>query len=275
LVTAKQRFHKLNRSRISIAHQMFPDYHTLITKSKIKGYLDQFQQEHMELNLRVIENINYFSHTRTTKQLRLLVSLLDSEIGLKNGNVFFCSMSPSPGKSSDAILKKVRDIAKLDSKKHDSKFLFLRDLKSLQSDKEHKIIIFLDDFIGSGSTVNRLWNIMQNWRNDSHDYYIGVIIGYKNAIEQIEEDYPYTVISAEEPLLENSRAFHPTNSTFTPKEKNILKQYCKKIEPRTEYRYGYNNTQSLVIFYENAPNNTIPILHHVVKNWRPLFPRLE
>jgi len=275
MVTAKQRFHASNKSRVKILLQRFPDYHTTITKRKIIGYLDQYSQEHMALNLRVLENINYFSHARTIKQLRLLVSLLDTEIGLKNDNVFFCSMSLSPGKSSDTIIKKVRDIAKLDSRKFDSKFLFLRDLMDLENNNEHKIIIFVDDFIGSGSTVNRLWNIMQNWHNDSHDYYIGVILGYKSIMDQIEEDYPFTIISAEEPLLENSRVFHSTNSTFTNKEKNILKQYCRKIEPRTEYRYGYYNTQSLVIFYENTPNNTIPILHHMTKKWHPLFPRLE
>ena len=275
MTITKQRFHTSNNLRIKTLLQKFLDYHTSITKRKIMEYLDQYNLEHMELNLRVLENINYFSHARTTKLLKLLVRLLDDEICLKDKHVFFCSMSPSSGKSSDSIMRKVRDIAKLDSKKYDSKFLYLRDLDDLKNDNKHKIIIFVDDFIGSGSTISRLWSIMQNWHNDSHEYYIGVILGYKNIIEQIEEDYPFKIMCAEEPLLENSRVFNPINSTFTNKEKNILKKYCRKIESRLKHRYGYNNTQSLVIFYENAPNNTIPILHHMIKNWHPLFPRHE
>ena len=262
------------RSRISKIYDTFKDHHSEISKKKIRNYLNQFKEMDRDLGLRVLENVNYFSNIRVTKQIKLLATLLNEQVGLKDENVLFCSMSATSGTSSDTMLGAVRRAAKLSSSLYGSKFIFLRDLEKMQPN-ENKKIIFVDDFIGSGTTVARLWELIQNWNCASFKFYIGIIVGYESVIEQIEEDYPFTIISAEEKLKDSSKIFHATNSNFNNKEKNIIKRYCKNVETRKEFRYGYKNTQSLLVFYENTPNNTIPILHHKTPEWQPLFLRLE
>lgn len=232
----------------------------------------------MECALKVLEKVNYFSPERTTNQLRLMVELLNSEVtSLRNSNVFFCSMSASAGKSTESILQKVRDLAHMDTRQYDDKFLYLNDLEQFKNDKARKKIIFVDDFIGSGGTVENLHKFLlsKNFYNKHHNYYIGIIVGYENVVDQIETSTPFRIIHAEELLQESSKIFHKDNVDFNTKEKTALKNYCKLVDPRPDYVYGYKNTQSLVIFFENAPNNSIPILHHPTSNWTPLFPRLE
>jgi len=275
LNSGQKKFHARNLSRIKTLESRLPDYHESVTIRGIKDYLNQFNLSHMDIGLRILEKVNYFSNSRTTKQLKLLVSLIDDRVGLSNSNVYFCSMSLSPGKSTDSMLNQIRRLAKMNKKQFDDKFLYLRDLENWVNDTEHRNIIFVDDFIGSGGTVSNLWQVLSNWYNENHVYFLAVILGYQNKIEQIEQNTPFRVIHAEEPLLESERIFHVDNSDFKKVEKKIIKDYCKFVDPRKDFRYGYKNSQSLVIFFYNAPNNSIPILHHTISRWVPLFPRLE
>ena len=48
-------------------------------------------------------------------------------------------MNMSPGKSTDAIMKKVRDVANVNS----DRFVYLRDLEAWQSEQDERIIILL------------------------------------------------------------------------------------------------------------------------------------
>lgn len=277
LETSREKFHKNNKNRINNLLIKFPDYNEQIDKTRIQDYLGLFDIKHMGIALKMLDKVNYFSNSRTTKQLRLLVSLLESKVSIKNENIYFCSMSISSGKSTESIMQKVRDLSKMDSSKYDDKFIHLSDLEKFRGDRKRRIIIFVDDFIGSGDTALHLWNTLQarNWYNSNHMYYLATIIGYKNSIQLIEYNTPFRILCAEEPFLENMKIFHKDNSDFDTKEKMVLKKYCKNVDSRSEYMYGYGNSQSLVIFFYNAPNNTIPILHHTTQKWLPLFPRLE
>lgn len=270
----RQEFYTQNKNKICNLVEKFVGYHVNVTPKRIKNFLDQFEPEQMNLGLKVLDQVHYFSHECTIKQVKLLVRLLDDEVCLKRGNVYFCTMSMTSGQSTDSIMRTVRHVANMKSSKYNNRFLFLRDLEELQNDGDEKTIIFVDDFVGSGNTVCKLWSILSNWYNKNHQYYVGIIAGYKSAINVIEDDTRLTIISSKE-LEEHCKVFHETNIVFNADEKSALKKYCKIAAGRSNFTYGYKNTQSLVVFYENTPNNTIPILHQKNKNWRfPPFPRL-
>ena len=277
-MNAKQKFYITNRATLNGFTKKFPDYHETVTLERLQDFLNQFSVEHMNLGLRVLEKVDYFSNARTTNKIKSLISSLrqNFNINLKCSNVYFCSMSLSSGTSADTMMRKLRNASNLSSRKYTEKFIHLRSLEQWKDEHHKKIIIFVDDFIGSGETITNLWNVLQNWYNENHVYYIGVIAGYQSSIKQIEEDLPFKIICAENPFPESTRAFHVDNNNFSKKEKIILKKYCKRADPRRKFVHGYNNTQSLVVFYENTPNNSIPILHHSGECWEfPIFPRME
>ena len=271
----RQEFHATNGLRISSLVKKFTGCYASVSSRRIKDFLNQFSPEHMDLGLKVLEQVCYFTPEAITNQVRLLVSLLCQEIDLQKSNVYFCTMSMSPGQSADTVMGIVRRVANMSSSTYNDKFVYLKDLESWQSNENKRIIIFIDDFIGSGQTVSGVWTALQNWYNEEHQYYVGVIIGYERIMKQIEDETPFKVIHAIK-LAENTRVFHNYNSVFSKSEKAILKKYCKIADKRPEFRYGYKNSQSLIAFYDNTPNNTIPILHHRSANWRfPPLPRLE
>jgi hypothetical protein len=43
------------------------------------------------------------------------------------------------------------------------------------------------------------------------------------------------------------------------------------VEPNTPF--GFRETGSSFVSYSNTPNNTLPMIHHSSRSWRPLFPR--
>ena len=273
----RTEFYAKHRDRMCDLIQRFVSYHTPLSQRRLKDFLNQFLPRQMELGLKVLDQVYYFSQEETTKQIKLLVSLLCDEINLKSPNVYFCTMSTSSGQSTDTVMRTVRHVTGMGSSTYDSRFLFFKDLESWQSDADQKTIIFIDDFIGSGDTVSNAWYGLcsREWYNKNHQYYVGVIVGYKSIIDRIEEETLFKIISAAT-LAENTRIFHNNNSVFSRSEKTALKKYCRMADERPDFQYGYKNTQSLIVFQENTPDNTIAILHHKSLNWKfPPLPRMS
>ena len=270
----QQEFHSQNKPRIKDLVAKFADYHPPPSSEKLKNFFNQFSLNHMSLGLKVLDHVCYFSHTDTINQIKLLASDLNRKVDFTKPNVYFSTMSLSSGTSSDTVMREVRHAADMTSAQYSDKFVHLRDLKPWQDEQDERTIIFVDDFIGSGQTVSHLWNIHDRWYNKRHLYYIGVVVGYEKPIKWIQEEMPFRVICPGDPLAESTRVFHDDNHDFSKKEKTALKKYCKMADDRKDFRYGYQNSQSLVVFYDNAPNNAIPILHHKSEKWKfPPFPR--
>ena len=266
------RFFLENNDRIVELKTAFGDYREPVTERRLKDYLSQFGKD-METGLKMLSLVDYFSHQRIVSMVKILKQRLSNILEIKDEHVYFSTMSLSSGSSTDDVIRKFRNTSGMGSRKYDGKFLYLDSLKDLDR-KKKKHIVFFDDFVGSGHTVERLWQISDRWYSSTHRYYLGIIAGYASKIRQIEDTMPMRVICAES-IPEEKRVFHENNAHFSSQEKKILKKYCRRVDPRPAYVYGYRNTQSLVVFYDNAPNNSIPILHHATNTWEPIFPRSE
>jgi hypothetical protein len=150
------------------------------------------------------------------------------------------------------------------------------EIEKLRADpelNEKRTIIFVDDFIGSGTSFTTFLGGLTSWYNPSYKYYYAVLVAHQQGISKITE-LPIEVISATEPMPESKKIFSDANTFFTPEQKTILKKYCERLGLSKLFKYGFDNTQSNVIFYEKSSNNILPILNVKTKNWRhPLFPR--
>lgn len=78
-------------------------------------------------------------------------------------------------------------------------------------------------------------------------------------------------------------AFSENSVVFNEEERNVIKPMCEKYGNQLfkEHPLGYDNTQSLIVFPHNTPNNTLPIIWASNDNeasageilWRPLWNR--
>ena len=147
----------------------------------------------------------------------------------------------------------------------------IKDLQS-QSTQSAKTIVFVDDYIGSGNSFKNFWSRIGTYYNENHKYVLATLIAHQQGINSITSEIPIQILTTKSIPL-SAKIFHSQNTHFTKNEKITLKKYCNALKFPSAHRYGFMDTQSLVVIYERSSNNILPILYANAKKWSPLFPR--
>ena len=256
----------------------FGSYATEVNTDDIRQYLKQFEYEDMHIALKLLHNVDFFTSARNIGLTKSLIDMIRAQNDNTLDNVLFCPMSSDTGDSASSMKRLLRmTLGGNVTERRTNKKQFLKnvfDLYDLRDDSDFKKIIFIDHFIGTGNSILRTWGGIQQWQNDNHEYYVGAIVSYGDAMERIEEETDSILqVFSGLVLPSHARAFDQNNNTFSSVEQDIIKRYCRNIENNECHQYGHNNSQSLVIFHDRAPNNTLPILHKCYTEWKALFPR--
>lgn len=150
---------------------------------------------------------------------------------------------------------------------------------------QRKHIIFVDDFVGSGSTAR---NKCQEFRlaekkmafGDLHFYYCA-LIATKWGLETIERNTIFEPVAGQV-LASKYRCFSDDSVIYaeTPNRaqaKRVFTKYgaqvCEGDREIDGYPLGYNDDQLSVVLHDNTPDNTLPVLWYPDKNWFALFGR--
>ena len=160
--------------------------------------------------------------------------------------------------------------------------------EALKENEHIKAVVFVDDIIASGdSAVQQLDELNKKCGELMHKkeatVFISAICGLQVGIEQLEiatKKVPFdTEVIVSDPLKKVDQCFSDESKVFDSHEdrnraRQIASKYGKTIQKRQPL--GYKGGQLLVVFHDNCPNNTLPILWcestGQVK-WRPLFKR--
>lgn len=192
-----------------------------------------------------------------------------------------------PGKSGAAVsywihgLMKRKELRKM--RFHSSIEEFISYRNSVAWETLNDVVIYVDDFIGSGGSVVEALSLDEkNVRPEvlsdacSGRLYVVAAIVMDNGYSKITKDISGAVILGDS----HCKGFDP--------HKKVFGSYFKTKEVREMcYKYGeqlykgcplgYENTQSLVLMQHSAPNNTVPVLwsdnQYQGRNWIPLVPR--
>jgi hypothetical protein len=149
----------------------------------------------------------------------------------------------------------------------------------------------VDDFIGTGDSANenfnKFFNEFPNNFFDKHFLYYCVICAYCEGIERLNSSFKrFRKIVAYKYLSEEDKAFSTESRIFSNvHDKSETERVFKLVGEQLEKKYplGYKNMQSLTIFWDNAPNDTLPALiksgsikvnnEANLTEWIPLFSR--
>jgi hypothetical protein len=150
------------------------------------------------------------------------------------------------------------------------------------------LLVFVDDFIGSGQSICNLWAKYPHrlgWllqRYPSCRAMILVVAGLKSGIDRVRQEL------AQQPWAkrvdfhvgiefeEQDRCFSDNSYAFPdPAIREELRLFCitlgQQLQLGKDFWLGYDDSQSLVVFPEAVPNNSLPFLWHDQKHWIPLL----
>lgn len=170
-------------------------------------------------------------------------------------------------------------------------FIFSENLQPVNKD-----IVFIDDFIGSGDQVTRYINRLKNeGKIGNQNLYLFAIAGLSEGIQRLEKEKLFVkvkvALSIDDKAFKDGCVFE-TDKVGKAKEviSDIGAQLIKDNNTMSSlgYSLGYNDSQALIFFHNNSPNNSLPIfwaegkckiLEEVGESaeitWYPLFPRRE
>lgn len=268
----KRHKFKLDIYSLKIIDELLPKLKYSVTPTKIVNWLENFEKKDLEKLYNLLytfefitfqemefrfENllINIFETLNPTKKALLIPY---GKFG-KSGSLVSYPISHSKYYKSLAERNKIEISHNIDNK----------DIN------DYDLIIFIDDFVGSGKTFcNEFKKKFEDWigSNKIEICLLSTIIMESGKLK-IEKQYDYIKVFAQE----RKKVFDKNFSVLKPfgdilEYKELNTKYEKFLGLKKTFSNGYENSQSLVAFSYSTPNNTLPIFWQG-GNWSPLFAR--
>lgn len=241
-------------------------------------WLAQFEAPDLEMALKVLENVDYYTHDRIIEGLETLGEALVAKSRSNLEEMVFAGFT-TPGKSGDWMISDFRLATGLKPRKYDGNFINLVSLSEYKRSEEDesgtpqsRIFVFLDDYIGSGDSAIATWGNIQSETNLSDKYYLATLVATEVGAQKIKDYAPSLEVVCADTKQSSSKVFHPSNAAFSDAEKTSLRKYCEVAYPK--WPTGFKDTQSLTVFCYRCPNNVIAVLYGKNDDWTPLFPRV-
>ncbi len=152
------------------------------------------------------------------------------------------------------------------------------------------VLVCVDDFVGTGysATAGLKQNVLPlleecipGWQERILLVYAAVV-GYEEGLAHIRVELGDDVhVACYHTLTSADKAFSPENDIFASADERLrAHDIAKRIGEALERRHplGYEDSQALIVFPDNTPNNTLPIFYkndtpYQGRPWRALFPR--
>ena len=267
-----------------------------ITPSHVRNWLDQFEYKtEQRLMFNLLQHVNFYGEPRIREKIRSLHQKVQQDIaqrgvarpagrGARRTDILLSSFGP-PSKSGASYARLYAHENKI---AYASEVSFADIPQTLNRNEQIEAIVFVDDIIASGvSTVEYLSQLNEKCgellKEKQVKVFISAICGLHMGIENLQnaiEKIPFeTEVFVSDYLTESDQCFSEKSEIFSSpqdrgKAKRIALGIGQQIEKKTPL--GFQDSQLLVVFYDNCPNNTLPILWKKPKskiNWTPLFER--
>lgn len=243
-------------------------------KEHFNSWINQLPAEYHEDILVLLDNFLYFTRKNVNKYLEGLHNKLESDrnykVSQKNTAHAFIISKDGKSNSSNDYWHNYKLINNLNGNCY-------ADLKS-EEIKWNKInnVVFIDDFSGSGQSFLEELEKHKEKLKDKTVVFLTVCI-MENAIKNIKAYGNTNKINIDIfSVKSQDKAFECDYFDCNESSKNkILKMSCKigLINKEDDTFLGWNDSQSLVSFYNNTPNNTLKFIRQDSEKYFSLFPR--
>lgn len=256
-------------------------FYNQITPYDVIRWLFNFEDEDVELAVQLLEHVIFLRDDDVKGRLYEQISKLPED---KTKHIVPLG---KPGKSGAAVsywihgLMKRNDLQSMNF--HSSVEAFISYRNSVKWETLKDIVVYVDDFIGSGGSVVTALSLVKNIVRpevltdaSSGRLYVVASIVMDNGYSKITKDISGALILGDS----HCKGFDPHKKVFGSYFKTkAVREMCYKYGEQL-YKgcpLGYENTQSLVLMQHSSPNNTVPVLwsdnQYQGRNWIPLVPR--
>lgn len=262
-----------------------------VTQIDILNWLENFKPSEFTLALSILEALEYISEFELVEYLDARLNELFMEIeGSKKINLIpFAEF----GKSSTLLMYYLKKTPFFRS--HETRIHIIPHYNILKKNlaffkEKDPIVVFVDDFIGSGNSLikyEKAFISAQFSIKKITPIYIVMCIYYLEKSKRKVED----VWGREVRFVGEMRhaGFERGKSPFTGNQRIEIRKFAYHYgqelfsigKPPIAHPLGFENSQALVVFPYNPPNNTLPIIWSAKdyvpsgKKWIPLYPRIS
>lgn len=245
-------------------------------RAAIEKWLRRFLPSEFDDAFLILKKIQYHDEHRVDAYIEGLSKELKNVLGEDLSNIIFYPLGESPASSGGNFLYSYRKKLGLSENAFPYTPLNETDLSDVDA------LVFFDDIIGSGhQAVKFAKKNLQDIRIDT--YYVS-LLAFEEGFKKVNEKKCFKQVIVHENLSDELRAFSTNSQVFPDKDtKERIKKLCIKYgEKLYKYPLGYDNSQALIVFPHNAPNNTLPIIWASDKNekipgyiWYPVWERIK
>lgn len=263
----------------------------IIEPSRIEDWILQFddianQREVFEF----LKKICFVKRDQIIEELSYAFKLAVKDIVYQKGfkkrkrNDVFISYLDGPGKSGAWIanqFKEVNEILK-------ANLLELSKLQEITKEENNpynnmKVLVLVDDFVCTGHSLSsRIEENQEMLKTLTNKFNVKVLLfvayGFESGREKILQNVTNIEVHFGNIFDEKEKIFSEQSRYFSSEEKRgkmekiLVDNYGVKVD--SKFPKGYNDSEVAIVFPENCPNNSLPILWMSKQSWKPLFPRI-
>jgi hypothetical protein len=262
-----------------------------LTPSDVMNWLSQFGDFRNQRSMfNLLKRLRFFRDSEVRSYLRdahrYFVQYLD-DVVLKESNTrrrdIVVSYLGGEGKSGATFATLYR----IENRIFNQLFVPPQLLRSyLERHTDVTAVVFVDDFVGTGRTAvnslrttvvdSKLAELMEN-----RGIFLGIaaVACTERAFKTVQNFLDKLPIESRlysgETLVDSDQAFSEEFDWATEEErlfaKTVAEDEGRKLE--RQHPLGYSNSEALVVFQTNCPNNTLPVIWKKNRDWSPLFER--
>ena len=244
----------------------------------------------------------YYSHAKIDDKLKVLHNYIPEE---KRRSTYVTFLGP-PQKRENQLAAEYNKVNNLKKSKGVEKITYLE--TALRSGTDVGPIVFLTDIIGSGKQVLDYYEMLVSNKSTgeipslpsemsdrlrSLEKYCFAIVGTEEGVKRITDSKIFSEVKVADLLTDFDKAFSPQrtdifeNNKEREEAKRLVERIGTQLYPRVKSKpaedspgpFGFGNSELLVVFHFNTPNNTLPILWKEGtvdnKTWHPILKRME
>lgn len=237
-------------------------------------WIESIPIEHRDLIYKLIEKFEYYGHSYVNKKLSELYFRVNDKYSIDNNETLYTYIEKSdsvPGSSIEYMLLYL-NVNNISQKNFCINIKKIKDYKS----EYIKNIVLIDDYSGSGESIIKYLtkNLSLFVGKNIYILLVTMSIDAKLNVEKEFMDKDLNIYM--ESINIEPKAFSKIglNDDEIETKKEEFKTLSVKKEIKNDV-FGKNDTEGLVAFYNNTPNNTLKIFWKKTSKNNPLFPRTE